>query len=145
MLSFPVMLQQERFGWRRSTPAGAGHLGGRIAGVVSFQLASHSYPQQLTGIRRRGPCGLEPLRDSGIPASAPRLKREDFMGQINRLPSQFPDGTRFVIEGRAGRIVSRYLEFPDGRHVDLTTDHQGSGGRVRERRRLRKAARDAAK
>jgi hypothetical protein len=67
------------------------------------------------------------------------------MGQINRLPSQFPDGTRFVIEGRAGRIVSRYLEFPDGRHVDLTTDHQGSGGRVRERRRLRKAARDAAK
>jgi hypothetical protein len=68
------------------------------------------------------------------------------MGQIDRLPSQFPDGTRFVIEGRAGRIVSRYLEFPDGRHIDLTADHLGSGGGVREHRRLRKpAARAAAK
>jgi hypothetical protein len=62
------------------------------------------------------------------------------MGQMDRLPSQFPDGTRFVIEGRAGRIVSRYLEFPDGRHVDLPADHLGSGGRVRARRRPRKAA-----
>jgi hypothetical protein len=61
------------------------------------------------------------------------------MGQINRLPSQFPDGTRFVIEGRLGRIVSRYLEFPDGRHVDLPADHLGSG-RVRARRRPRKTA-----
>jgi hypothetical protein len=60
------------------------------------------------------------------------------MGHINRLPSQFPDGTRFVIEGRAGRIVSRYLEFPDGRHVDLTADRLESGERVRVRRRLRK-------
>jgi hypothetical protein len=68
------------------------------------------------------------------------------MGQIDRLPSQFPDGTRFVIEGRAGRIVSRYLEFPDGRHIDLKADHLGSGGRVRERLRQRKAAaRDAGK
>jgi hypothetical protein len=79
-------------------------------------------------------------------AQAPPLKREDFMGQIDRLPSQFPDGTRFVIEGRAGRIVSRYLEFPDGRHVDLTPNHPGSGGRFRERQRLRKTAgRDSAK
>ena len=68
------------------------------------------------------------------------------MGQIDRLPSQFPDGTRFVIEGRAGRIVSRYLEFPDGRHVDLTPNHPDSGGRFRERRGLRKtAARASAK
>ena len=68
------------------------------------------------------------------------------MGQIDRLPSQFPDGTRFVIEGRAGRIVSRYLEFPDGRHLDLTPAHLGSGGRVRGRRHPRKAAvRDSAK
>jgi hypothetical protein len=62
------------------------------------------------------------------------------MGHINRLPSQFPDGTRFVIEGRAGRILSRYLEFPNGRHVDLPADHLASAGRARARRRLRKTA-----
>jgi hypothetical protein len=67
------------------------------------------------------------------------------MGQVNRLPSRFPDGTRYVIEGRAGRILSRYLEFPDGRRVDLPADHMGSKdpgsqGRVRVDRRLRKTA-----
>lgn len=40
------------------------------------------------------------------------------------LPREFPEGTRFVIEGRPDpdgrtRIVSRYLVFPDGRRVDL--------------------------
>ena len=39
-----------------------------------------------------------------------------------RLPSRFPVGTRFVIEGRDGRIRLRYLEFPDGRKVDLPAD-----------------------
>ena len=29
-----------------------------------------------------------------------------------RLPNRFPVGTRFVIEGRGGRIHLRYLEFP---------------------------------
>jgi hypothetical protein len=38
------------------------------------------------------------------------------------LPSRFPVGTRYVIEGRAGRISLRYLEFPDGRHVELPVD-----------------------
>ena len=56
-----------------------------------------------------------------------------------RLPSRFPIGTRYVIEGRGGgdgrlRIHVRYLEFPDGRHVDLPTD---SSDRPRERRRRR--------
>jgi len=60
------------------------------------------------------------------------------MGQANRLPSQFPDGTRFIIEGRDGRIFSRYLEFPDGRHVDLPADP--ARPRALERRRLRKIA-----
>jgi hypothetical protein len=60
------------------------------------------------------------------------------MGQVNRLPSQFPDGTRYVIEGRAGRILSRYLEFPDGRHVDLPANHMGSEERGQARQRLRK-------
>jgi hypothetical protein len=62
------------------------------------------------------------------------------MGQLNRLPSQFPEGTRFIIEGRAGRILSRCLEFPDGRHVDLPVDHGRAKPSVRVRQRSRKAA-----
>jgi hypothetical protein len=38
------------------------------------------------------------------------------------LPSRFPVGTRYVIEGLGGRISSRYIEFPDGRKVDLPAD-----------------------
>ena len=43
------------------------------------------------------------------------------------LPSRFPIGTRYVVEGRGGgdgrlRIRLRYLEFPDGRHVELPAD-----------------------
>jgi len=38
------------------------------------------------------------------------------------LPRRFPVGTRYVIEGRGGRIQLRYLEFPDGRHVDLPVE-----------------------
>ncbi len=37
----------------------------------------------------------------------------------SRLPSRFPVGTKFVIEGKRGgegqvQVYSRYLEFPDG-------------------------------
>ena len=42
--------------------------------------------------------------------------------RADRLPSRFPVGTRYVIEGRGGRIRLRYLEFPDGRKVDLPAD-----------------------
>jgi hypothetical protein len=42
--------------------------------------------------------------------------------QAVRLPKEFPVGTRYVIEGRAGHIQLRYLEFPDGRHVELPAD-----------------------
>jgi hypothetical protein len=62
------------------------------------------------------------------------------MSHVDRLPNRFPDGTRYVIEGRAGRILSRYLEFPDGRHIDLPADLTGSQERERVRRRLRKSA-----
>jgi hypothetical protein len=41
---------------------------------------------------------------------------------VSRLPSRFPVGTRYVIEGREGHICLRYLEFPDGRKVDLPAD-----------------------
>ena len=45
----------------------------------------------------------------------------------DRLPDRFPVGTRYVIEGRGGgerrlRIHLRYLEFPDGRQVELPAD-----------------------
>jgi hypothetical protein len=40
----------------------------------------------------------------------------------SRLPSRFPVGTRYVIEGHGGRICLRYLEFPDGRRIDLPAD-----------------------
>jgi hypothetical protein len=41
-----------------------------------------------------------------------------------RLPSRFPAGTRFVVEGEDGaggrmRVVARYLVYPDGTRIDL--------------------------
>jgi len=58
-------------------------------------------------------------------------------GQVNHLPSRFPVGTRYVIEGRGGRIRLRYLEFPDGRKVDLPADlaarTKSRGGAARRR------------
>ena len=51
------------------------------------------------------------------------VRKESSMGgEVDRLPSRFPVGTRYVIEGRAGRICLRYVEFPDGRKVDLPAD-----------------------
>ena len=50
------------------------------------------------------------------------------MGSLaDGLPRRFPVGTRYVVEGRGGgqgrlRIRLRYLEFPDGRHVELPVD-----------------------
>ena len=42
---------------------------------------------------------------------------------VNRLPSRFPVGTKFVVEARArkGRapVYVRHLEFPDGTKVRL--------------------------
>jgi hypothetical protein len=43
---------------------------------------------------------------------------------LSRLPSRFPVGTKFVIEGRRGgegqvQIFSRYLEFSDGTFLPL--------------------------
>lgn len=42
----------------------------------------------------------------------------------SRLPSRFPVGTKFVIEGKRGgegkvQVFTRYLEFPDGTFVPL--------------------------
>ena len=63
--------------------------------------------------------------------------------QAVRLPSRFPVGTRYVIEGRGGRIQLRYLEFPDGRRVDLPVDlaeRARSQARAASRRRDRRGS-----
>ncbi len=60
------------------------------------------------------------------------------MGSLaDGLPSRFPVGTRYVVECRGGgqgrfRIRLRYLEVPDGRHVELPI---GLAHRARSRRR----------
>jgi hypothetical protein len=46
------------------------------------------------------------------------------MAYGTKLPSRFPVGTKFVIEGRKGgkgqvQVYSRYLEFPDGTFFPL--------------------------
>jgi len=65
------------------------------------------------------------------------------VSRADRLPSRFPVGTRYVVEGHGGgegclRIHLRYLEFPDGRHVDLPAD-LADPTRSRRRRRDRRA------
>jgi hypothetical protein len=65
--------------------------------------------------------------------------------QVDRLPDRFPVGTRYVIEGRGGsdgrtRIHLRYLEFPDGRQVELPL---GGSERPRTRRRRLRGRRAA--
>jgi hypothetical protein len=44
--------------------------------------------------------------------------------KLSRLPSRFPVGTKFVIEGRRSgkgqaQVFKRFLEFPDGTHMRL--------------------------
>jgi hypothetical protein len=51
------------------------------------------------------------------------------------LPGQFPVGTRYIIEGRAGRVDQRYLEFPDGEKIDLSVEFSGRAHPRSERRR----------
>jgi hypothetical protein len=50
------------------------------------------------------------------------VRQEVPMGEFDRLPNSFPVGTRYVIEGRNGRVSLHYVEFPDGRKVNLPAD-----------------------
>ena len=61
--------------------------------------------------------------------------------RTSRLPSRFPVGTRFVIEGRGGRIHLQYLEFPDGRQIELPADlAKRAGSPSRRTRPMRQKA-----
>ncbi len=62
---------------------------------------------------------------------------------LKRLPSRFPVGTKFVIEGKRGgegqlQVFSRYLEFPDGTCMPLPVQpiKRKSPPSGRRRRRL---------
>lgn len=54
--------------------------------------------------------------------------------RLSRLPSRFPIGTKFVVEGRDGE-VRRYLEFPDGTKVRLPPQPARTPVRRRGKRR----------
>jgi hypothetical protein len=41
------------------------------------------------------------------------------MRKSNRLPTRFPEGTKYVVESHGGQVC-RYVEFPDGRQVTLS-------------------------
>lgn len=42
------------------------------------------------------------------------------MRSFRRVPARVPPGTKYVLEGR-GPFVRRYVEFPNGRRVQLET------------------------
>jgi hypothetical protein len=63
--------------------------------------------------------------------------------QFHHLPERFPIGTRYVVEARRSsggnlRVESRYVEFPDGRHVDLPAPAAQKPARRRRRRTRQK-------
>lgn len=63
------------------------------------------------------------------------LRLEDVMAyRLSRLPSRFPVGTKFVVEGRDGD-VKRYIEFPDGTKVRLPPQPVRAPARRRAKRR----------
>lgn len=78
--------------------------------------------------------------------------RRTTMGKPTTLPSRFPIGTKFVIEGRpaaAGevQVFKRYIEFPDGTLVRLPKhpDKSRSPTRSRVRKPVSEPARPAGR
>jgi len=41
------------------------------------------------------------------------------MRKSSRLPTRFPEGTKYVLESHGGE-VRRFVEFPDGRRITLS-------------------------
>jgi hypothetical protein len=63
------------------------------------------------------------------------------MSAVSRLPSRFPVGTRYVIEGEPNqygelRVTSRYVVLPDGTKLELRVEGSEPEGtrRIRVRR-----------
>jgi hypothetical protein len=73
------------------------------------------------------------------------------MRKSSRLPTRFPEGTKYVLESHGGE-VHRFVEFPDGRRVTLNkrkasncvcaeTDLSIVPAVLAERKRARRSAR----
>ena len=65
-----------------------------------------------------------------------------------RLPSRFPVGTRYIVEGEPGkggqlRIVSRYVVMPSGVRYDLMTPAERARKPADLARKERRSARSA--
>lgn len=60
------------------------------------------------------------------------------MATLTRLPSQFPVGTKFVIEGRSGKkggqTFARHIEFPDGTTMRLPGRRVTRASAIRQHR-----------
>ncbi len=74
------------------------------------------------------------------------------MRKPKTLPSRFPIGTKFVIEGRSAgagevQVFKRYIEFPDGTLVRLPKhpDKARSPTRSRVRKPVSEPARPASR
>ena len=114
--------------------------------VRARRRGTHRYPQLSTAIRRR----RQPRRNwrhhlcvwwvNSAPNPATKEQPGSPSGKVesvmtmsaNRLPDQFPIGTKYVVEGRGGgdgnlRVFSRYIVMPDGRRIDLPADFARRG------------------
>ena len=59
------------------------------------------------------------------------------MASLSRLPSRFPVGTKFVIEGhpgKKGQTFTRHLEFPDGTTMRLPAHRVTRASATRQHR-----------
>ena len=64
--------------------------------------------------------------------------------RVSGLPSRFPVGTKFVIEGRPRgegkvQVFKRYLEFPDGTFIRLPVHPLTEKKRARRHPRSRRS------
>jgi hypothetical protein len=72
-----------------------------------------------------GPCYKSPSRRPAFSLNRLRPHQGAFiLGMQPRLPSRFPVGTLYIVEGKPGtggklRIVSRYVVMPSGIRYDL--------------------------
>jgi hypothetical protein len=58
------------------------------------------------------------------------------MARKTQLPRRIPVGTKYIIDGYNGHITARYLEFPDGRRLGLSTEVARPQPHIRVRRRI---------
>jgi hypothetical protein len=60
----------------------------------------------------------EPNREGRIGVPGASSRKDATMPNSNRLPTRFPAGSKYVLEGW-GSVVHRYVELPGGRRIML--------------------------